>query len=115
MLLSVGCGKNWLVRSASEVEQNVVSVERITHYANDLPAEAPRELPDNKPSAGWPGAGEVEFRWVKSCWCVYGGTHVMYSEYSMRYRPELDLVLKEISLTVVCVSNFSWFKWANLI
>ncbi|KAI9460421.1 P-loop containing nucleoside triphosphate hydrolase protein [Boletus coccyginus] len=74
---------NWLVRSASEVEQNVVSVERITHYANDLPSEAPRELPDSKPTPGWPGAGEVEFR-----------------EYSMRYRPELDLVLKEISLTI---------------
>lgn len=58
----MGCGKNWLVRSASEVEQNVVSVERITHYANDLPSEAPRELPDSKPPAGWPGAGEVEFR-----------------------------------------------------
>ncbi|KAG9309821.1 P-loop containing nucleoside triphosphate hydrolase protein [Chiua virens] len=74
---------NWLVRSASEVEQNVVSVERITHYANDIAPEAPRELPDSKPPAGWPGAGEVEFR-----------------EYSMRYRPELDLVLKEISLTI---------------
>lgn len=24
------------------------------------------------------------------------------SEYSMRYRPELDLVLKDISLTIVC-------------
>lgn len=53
------------MRSASEVEQNVVSVERITHYANDLPSEAPRELPDSKPTPGWPGAGEVEFRWVK--------------------------------------------------
>ena len=53
------------MRSASEVEQNVVSVERITHYANDLAPEAPHELPDSKPPAGWPGAGEIEFRWVK--------------------------------------------------
>ncbi|KAF8436032.1 hypothetical protein L210DRAFT_3632182 [Boletus edulis BED1] len=81
--LSTTGALNWLVRSASEVEQNVVSVERITHYANELPPEAPRELPDSKPPADWPGAGEVEFR-----------------EYSMRYRPELDLVLKEISLTI---------------
>ncbi|KAG6375249.1 ABC transporter type 1, transmembrane domain-containing protein [Boletus reticuloceps] len=81
--LSTTGALNWLVRSASEVEQNVVSVERITHYANGLSPEAPRELPDSKPPAGWPGAGEVEFR-----------------EYSMRYRPELDLVLKEISLTI---------------
>ena len=55
-------GQNWLVRSASDVEQNVVSVERITHYANELPSEAPRELPDSKPPVGWPSAGEVEFR-----------------------------------------------------
>ncbi|KAN0098013.1 P-loop containing nucleoside triphosphate hydrolase protein [Tylopilus felleus] len=81
--LSTTGALNWLVRSASDVEQNVVSVERITHYANELPSEAPRELPDSKPPVGWPSAGEVEFR-----------------EYSMRYRPELDLVLKDISMTI---------------
>ncbi|KAF8844780.1 P-loop containing nucleoside triphosphate hydrolase protein [Paxillus ammoniavirescens] len=74
---------NWFVRSASEVEQNVVSVERIIHYARDLPSEAPYELSDRKPPSGWPSGGEVEFR-----------------EYSTRYRPELDLVLKDISLTI---------------
>ncbi|KAG1797618.1 P-loop containing nucleoside triphosphate hydrolase protein [Suillus variegatus] len=74
---------NWFVRSASEVEQNVVSVERIVHYAKDLEPEAPYEIPENKPTSGWPTAGEVEFR-----------------EYSARYRPGLDLVLKEISMTV---------------
>lgn len=91
------------MRSASEVEQNVVSVERITHYANDLSPEAPRELPDSKPPPGWPGAGEVEFRWVKPYWLLARSIHVTCSEYSMRYRPELDLVLKEISLTIVCI------------
>ncbi|KAJ8592180.1 P-loop containing nucleoside triphosphate hydrolase protein [Rhizopogon salebrosus TDB-379] len=74
---------NWFVRSASEVEQNVVSVERIVHYAKDLEPEAPYEIPENKPPAEWPTAGEVEFR-----------------EYSARYRPELDLVLKDISMTI---------------
>ncbi|KAG0695819.1 P-loop containing nucleoside triphosphate hydrolase protein [Suillus ampliporus] len=74
---------NWFVRSASEVEQNVVSVERIVHYAKDLEPEAPYEIPDNKPVSEWPTVGEVEFR-----------------EYSARYRPELDLVLKDISMTI---------------
>ncbi|KAG2095296.1 multidrug resistance-associated protein 6 [Suillus discolor] len=55
---------NWFVRSASEVEQNVVSVERIFHYAKDLEPEAPYEIPENKPTSGWPTAGEVEFRRV---------------------------------------------------
>ena len=31
----------------------------------------------------------------------HGGAHAAYSEYSMRYRPELDLVLKDISMTIV--------------
>ncbi|KAG1891814.1 P-loop containing nucleoside triphosphate hydrolase protein, partial [Suillus fuscotomentosus] len=74
---------NWFVRSASEVEQNVVSVERIVHYAKDLEPEAPYEIPENKPISEWPTAGEVEFR-----------------DYSARYRPGLDLVLKDISMTI---------------
>ncbi|KAG6330747.1 hypothetical protein ID866_8342 [Astraeus odoratus] len=74
---------NWLVRSASEVEQNVVSVERIIHYANELPSEASFELSDKKPPCDWPNAGQVEFR-----------------EYSTKYRPELDFVLKDVSLII---------------
>lgn len=58
--------KNWLVRLASEVERDIVSVERIVHYAKELPSEAPRELIYSKPPAGWPGAGEVEFWWVNA-------------------------------------------------
>ncbi|KAH7930359.1 P-loop containing nucleoside triphosphate hydrolase protein [Leucogyrophana mollusca] len=74
---------NWFVRSASEVEQNVVSVERILHYAKEIPSEAPHEIPDHKPSDEWPGEGEVEFR-----------------QYSTRYREDLDLVLKDISMKI---------------
>lgn len=55
--------KNWVVRSASEVEQNVVSVERILHYVQ-TPPEAPYEIETTKPSDLWPSNGEVEFRWV---------------------------------------------------
>ncbi|CDO77661.1 hypothetical protein BN946_scf184969.g12 [Trametes cinnabarina] len=72
---------NWLVRSASEVEQNIVSVERILHYI-ELPPEAPWEVPGTVPE-DWPSKGEVEFR-----------------QYSARYRPELDLVLKDINVKI---------------
>ncbi|EMD38835.1 hypothetical protein CERSUDRAFT_92869 [Gelatoporia subvermispora B] len=72
---------NWLVRSASEVEQNIVSVERILHYIQ-LPPEAPAEVADAVP-VGWPLKGEIEFR-----------------EYSTRYRPELDLVLKDLNVKI---------------
>ncbi|KAI9440473.1 P-loop containing nucleoside triphosphate hydrolase protein [Lactarius indigo] len=71
---------NWLVRSASEVEQNIVSVERMLQYI-ELQPEAPYEVPEAQPEGGWPSEGRVEFR-----------------NYSLKYRPELELVLKNISL-----------------
>ncbi|KAF9457511.1 multidrug resistance-associated ABC transporter [Collybia nuda] len=73
---------NWVVRSASEVEQNIVSVERILHQT-EVPSEAPQEIPENKPGEVWPSQGKVEFY-----------------QYSTRYRSELDLVLKDISMTI---------------
>ncbi|KAF8513407.1 P-loop containing nucleoside triphosphate hydrolase protein [Hysterangium stoloniferum] len=73
---------NWFVRSASEVEQNIVSVERILHQTNVSP-EAPEHILDTLPHGPWPSKGSVEFQ-----------------NYSMRYRPELDLVLRNISLSI---------------
>ncbi|EJD44880.1 metal resistance protein ycf1 [Auricularia subglabra TFB-10046 SS5] len=73
---------NWVVRSASEVEQNIVSVERILHYV-DLEPEAPDYIEENKPKGKWPSEGRLEFR-----------------DYSLRYRANLDLVLKDISLDI---------------
>ena len=64
------------------MEQNVVSVERILHYVN-IPGEALYEI-EGKVDESWPSQGEVELR-----------------KYSTRYRPELDLVLKDISITIV--------------
>ena len=53
--------QNWLVRSASEVEQNIVSVERMLHYI-ELKPEAPYEIPETQPEGAWPTEGRVEFR-----------------------------------------------------
>ncbi|EKM50357.1 uncharacterized protein PHACADRAFT_263609 [Phanerochaete carnosa HHB-10118-sp] len=72
---------NWVVRSISEVEQNIVSVERILHYV-ELEPEAPAELPGIDPES-WPSQGEVEFK-----------------DYGTRYRPGLDLVLKDINIKI---------------
>ena len=47
------------MRSASDVEQNIVSVERVLHYA-ELESEAPYEIPETEPK-DWPSAGEVKF------------------------------------------------------
>ncbi|KAG6837154.1 hypothetical protein H0H93_013744 [Arthromyces matolae] len=87
---------NWVVRSASEVEQNIVSVERILHQT-DVQPEAPQEIPESKPSGVWPSAGKVVFQ-----------------NYSARYRPELDFVLKDISLEIACGFSLSFFLRSNI-
>jgi ABC-type multidrug transport system fused ATPase/permease subunit len=73
---------NWIVRQTVEVETNIVSVERVLEYAN-LPSEAPDVIFKNRPAIGWPAQGAVTFK-----------------DYSTRYRPGLDLVLKDISLDI---------------
>lgn len=73
---------NWMVRISVEVETNVVSVERVLEYTN-LPSEAEDIIPSNRPSSVWPSKGMVNF-----------------NAYSMRYRPGLKLVLKDISLSI---------------
>ncbi|KAL1984730.1 hypothetical protein VTN96DRAFT_8763 [Rasamsonia emersonii] len=73
---------NWIVRQTVEVETNIVSVERVLEYAN-LPSEAPDVIFKNRPNIGWPAHGGVVFQ-----------------NYSTRYRPGLDLVLKDINLDI---------------
>ena len=73
---------NWIVRQTVEVETNIVSVERVLEYAN-LPSEAPEVIFKHRPAIGWPAQGAVSFK-----------------NYSTRYRPGLDLVLKDINLDI---------------
>jgi len=89
------------VRSASEVEQNIVSVERILHQIQ-VPSEAPSEIPETKPNQSWPSQGAVEFWCVTELKCLLCFKFHLCSQYSTRYRPELDLVLKDISMSIVC-------------
>ncbi|GEQ70471.1 hypothetical protein JCM33374_g4148 [Metschnikowia sp. JCM 33374] len=73
---------NWIVRMTVEVETNIVSVERILEYSRLTP-EAPEVIEDHRPREAWPEKGELVFK-----------------NYSTRYRPELDLVLKGISMNI---------------
>lgn len=73
---------NWIVRMTVEVETNIVSVERVLEYSR-LTSEAPEVIEDHRPPTEWPAEGEVIFK-----------------NYSTKYRPELDLVLKNINLSV---------------
>ncbi|XP_028632028.1 canalicular multispecific organic anion transporter 1 [Grammomys surdaster] len=72
---------NWLVRMTSETETNIVAVERISEYIS-VDNEAPW-VTDKRPPADWPRNGEIQF-----------------NNYQVRYRPELDLVLKGITCNI---------------
>jgi len=96
--LSVSGALNWMVRSASEVEQNIVSVERMIQYAN-LQPEAPLKIEETQPPPTWPSNGVIEFKsvlFIMSFLCAD-----LDRSLSMRYRPDLENVLKDMNLTVV--------------
>ena len=57
--LNVTGALNMLVRMTSEVETNMVSVERIQEY-QDVKQEAPQDVPENDPSEDWPEHGVVK-------------------------------------------------------
>ncbi|KAK6462759.1 P-loop containing nucleoside triphosphate hydrolase protein [Scheffersomyces coipomensis] len=76
-----------VVRMSAEVETNVVSVERCLEYTT-LPVERGEEDDADlskfvKPPLHWPQEGEIYFH-----------------NYSTRYRENLDLVLRDISLHI---------------
>ena len=56
---------NWTVRMASDLEANMVAVERIQEYYK-IPGEAPR-LTLSDESLNWPLEGKIEFVDVLSC------------------------------------------------
>ncbi|KAL3882083.1 hypothetical protein ACJMK2_028455 [Sinanodonta woodiana] len=72
---------NWYVRMTSELETSIVSVERILEYTK-RPTEAPL-VTEVRPPPSWPSEGKVEFM-----------------SYSTRYREGLDLILKDITVSV---------------
>ncbi|KAI1286880.1 ATP-binding cassette sub-family C member 3 [Halotydeus destructor] len=80
--LSATASLNNLVTSSSELENNLVSVERCTEYTK-TPTEAAAEIESTKPKKSWPERGIIEFR-----------------DYATRYRDGLDLVLRDLNFGV---------------
>ena len=72
-----------MVRQLAEVENDMNSVERIVYYACDLEQEPPHESLEQRPRAQWPRNGKLEI-----------------NEAVLKYRPELPLVLKGLSMSV---------------
>jgi len=72
----------WFVQSMCLVETSIVAVERIDEYTN-VPTEAPAIIEDNRPRQDWPESGNIDFQ-----------------NYATRYRPGLDLILKELTCSI---------------
>ncbi|XP_064001683.1 ATP-binding cassette sub-family C member 2 [Pogoniulus pusillus] len=72
---------NWLVRTSSELETNIVAVERVYEYMR-VKTEAPW-VTEKRPPHGWPSKGTIQF-----------------VDYQVRYRPELELVLQDITCDI---------------
>uniref|UniRef100_A0A914ULK3 ABC-type glutathione-S-conjugate transporter n=1 Tax=Plectus sambesii TaxID=2011161 RepID=A0A914ULK3_9BILA len=74
---------NMAVRQVSDLETNIVSVERVKEYT-ETPTEAAWEsAPGKKPPSGWPKHGRVQIE-----------------NYSTRYRPGLSLVLRGLTADI---------------
>merc|ERR1719189_1879266 len=80
--LSVTQTLNWLVRMTSEVETNIVAVERLKEYSESK-TEADWKLESDEKLVEWPEKASIEFKNVNA-----------------RYREGLPLVLKDLSFAI---------------
>ncbi|XP_051994835.1 multidrug resistance-associated protein 1 isoform X4 [Xyrauchen texanus] len=80
--LQVTASLNWLVRMSSELETNIVAVERVKEYG-DTEKEAEWKLESSTLPAGWPTAGHIEIH-----------------NFGLRYREDLELAICDISVTI---------------
>uniref|UniRef100_A0A8C1J8W0 Multidrug resistance-associated protein 1 n=1 Tax=Cyprinus carpio TaxID=7962 RepID=A0A8C1J8W0_CYPCA len=73
---------NWLVRMSSELETNIVAVEKVKEYG-DTEKEAEWRLEHSTLPAGWPTAGHIEIH-----------------NFGLRYREDLELAISDISVNI---------------
>uniref|UniRef100_A0A3Q3GZE6 ABC-type glutathione-S-conjugate transporter n=1 Tax=Labrus bergylta TaxID=56723 RepID=A0A3Q3GZE6_9LABR len=73
---------SWIVRSWTDVENNIVSVERVNEYA-DTAKEASWSIEGSSLPPAWPQRGTLEFQ-----------------DYGLQYRKGLELALKGITLQI---------------
>jgi len=80
--LTVTQSLNWFVRMTSDLETNIVAVERVDEYAHGIAQEAPL-VTNLEPLSDWPEKGEI-----------------VVKDLFVRYREDLDDVLKGVNLTI---------------
>ncbi|PAA57130.1 hypothetical protein BOX15_Mlig029003g1 [Macrostomum lignano] len=80
--LQVTGALNWMVRMSSDLETNIVSVERLEEYAS-IATEAEWDVPETRPPPNWPDRGSVSMH-----------------DLAVRYRDGLELVLHGLTCDV---------------
>nr|APD26519.1 ATP-binding cassette transporter subfamily C member 1 X6 protein [Brachionus koreanus] len=80
--LNVAQFLNWLVRMSADFESNITSVERIKEYC-ETSHEAAWIIENSRPPPEWPTQG-----------------HINFDHFSVKYRQELDFVLKDINCDI---------------
>ncbi|KAI6025090.1 hypothetical protein PISMIDRAFT_27312 [Pisolithus microcarpus 441] len=74
----------WAVRQFADVENNMNSVERVVHYADEVDQEAPHDVDNVTIPENWPSEGRI-----------------VMNDVVMKYRPELPPVLKGLNMTII--------------
>lgn len=82
-ILQIAGTLSMLIRTLTQVENEMNSVERMCHYAYDLPGERPYLISETTPSPDWPQRGAISFDNV-----------------SLAYREGLPLVLKKLTMDI---------------
>eukprot|EP00494_Astrolonche_serrata_P023354 UN23612 len=73
---------NWMIRMSSQIETNIVSVERIEEYIKVAP-EKPKRINGRTPPVSWPLQGSINIE-----------------NLHMRYRANTELILKGVNLNI---------------
>ncbi|KAI8906011.1 P-loop containing nucleoside triphosphate hydrolase protein [Gorgonomyces haynaldii] len=73
----------WCIKQATDSEMNMNAAERMLHYIHGLPQESKQHTHQDKDLVSWPQRGKIEAQ-----------------NLSMRYRPDLPLVLNNLSFLI---------------
>ncbi|XP_039980041.1 multidrug resistance-associated protein 1 isoform X3 [Xiphias gladius] len=80
--LQLTASLTWLVRMSSDVETNIVAVEKVTEYSETEKEAEWKHEPSSLPQ-GWPSNGCIDIR-----------------GFGLRYRHDLDLAIRNITISI---------------
>ncbi|KAM5570157.1 hypothetical protein ABKV19_017257 [Rosa sericea] len=70
----------WVIRNLCNMENKIISVERILQYTTSIPSEPPLVIDSNRPDHSWPSQGKVDMH-----------------DLQVRYAPHMPLVLRGLT------------------